>query len=100
MKPASATESLSHWQMKQSGMTVVGEMGTGKTFIAAAAHLAGFRREVEQTIPGVRAAVISRITDLERLRTLSGAEPLFAVMVIMLTFLESYGYSFQAGLRQ
>ena len=26
------------------GTTVVGEMGTGKTFIAAAAHMAGFQR--------------------------------------------------------
>ena len=53
------------------GTTVVGEMGTGKTFIgAAAAHMAGFerilvlcpphltrkwKREVEQTVPGARA---------------------------------------------
>ncbi len=52
------------------GTTVVGEMGTGKTFIAAAAaHLAGFKRvlvlcpphlvpkwkrEVEMTVPGAR----------------------------------------------
>ena len=51
------------------GTTVVGEMGTGKTFIgAAAAHMAGFeriliicpphlvpkwKREVEMTVPGV-----------------------------------------------
>ena len=54
------------------GTTVVGEMGTGKTFIgAAAAHMAGFqrilvlgpphlvpkwKREVEMTVPGARAA--------------------------------------------
>ena len=78
------------------GTTVVGEMGTGKTFIAAAAaHLAGFRRilvlapphltrkwkrEVEETVPGAHAAVVSSITDLERLRTLGGPGPLFAVM--------------------
>ena len=53
------------------GTTVVGEMGTGKTFIAAAAaHMAGFRRvlvlcpphlvrkwkrEVEETVPGAHA---------------------------------------------
>ena len=58
------------------GTTVVGEMGTGKTFIAAgAAHAAGFRRvlvlcpphlvrkwkrEVEETVPGARAAVVER----------------------------------------
>ena len=78
------------------GTTVVGEMGTGKTFIgAAAAYMAGFqrilvicpphlvpkwKREVEQTVPGVRAAVVESITDLERLRFSIGSGPLFAVM--------------------
>ena len=78
------------------GTTVVGEMGTGKTFIgAAAAHMAGFqriliicpphlvpkwKREVEQTVPGVRAAIVESITDLERLRLSIGSGPLFAVM--------------------
>ena len=78
------------------GTTVVGEMGTGKTFIgAAAAHMAGFerilvicpphlvpkwKREIEQTVPGVRAAIVESITDLERLRLSVGSGPLFAVM--------------------
>ena len=78
------------------GTTVVGEMGTGKTFIgAAAAHMAGFRRvlilcpphltrkwkrEVEDTVPGARAAIVASITDLERLRLSVGPAPLFAVM--------------------
>ena len=78
------------------GTTVVGEMGTGKTFIgAAAAHMAGFRRililcpphltkkwkrEIEQTVPFARAAIVSSITDLERLRLSTGSGPLFAVM--------------------
>ena len=78
------------------GTTVVGEMGTGKTFIgAAAAYMAGFervliicpphlvpkwKREVEQTVPGVRAAIVESITDLERLRLSVGSGPLFAVM--------------------
>ena len=78
------------------GTTVVGEMGTGKTFIgAAAAHAAGFRRililcpphltrkwkrEVEDTVPGVRAAIVTSITDLERLRLSVGPAPLFAIM--------------------
>ena len=77
------------------GTTVVGEMGTGKTFIAtAAAHMAGFRRilvlcpphlvrkwkrEIEETVPGAHAAIVTSITDLERLRTIGDA-PLFAVM--------------------
>ncbi len=78
------------------GTTVVGEMGTGKTFIAAAAaHMAGFRRililcpphltkkwkrEIEQTVPFARAAIVTSITDLERLRLSVGSGPLFAVM--------------------
>ena len=77
------------------GTTVVGEMGTGKTYIAtAAAHMAGFRRilvlcpphlvrkwkrEIEETVPGAHAAIVTSITDLERLRTIGDA-PLFAVM--------------------
>ena len=78
------------------GTTVVGEMGTGKTFIgAAAAHMAGFRRvlilcpphltkkwkrEVEETVPGARAAIVTSITELEKLRLSAGSGPLFAVM--------------------
>ncbi len=78
------------------GTTVVGEMGTGKTFIAAsAAHMAGFRRvlvlcpphltrkwkrEVEDTVPDARAVIVASITDLERLRLSHGPGPLFAVM--------------------
>ena len=78
------------------GTTVVGEMGTGKTFIAtAAAHMAGFhrvlvlcpphltrkwKREVEETVPSVRTAIVTSITDLERLRYSVGAGPLFVVM--------------------
>ena len=78
------------------GTTVVGEMGTGKTFIAAsAAHLAGFRRilvlcpphltrkwkrEVEETVPDARAAVVASMTDLEKMRLSHGTGPLFAVM--------------------
>ena len=81
---------------EQRGTTVVGEMGTGKTFIAAsAAHLAGFRRilvlcpphltrkwkrEVEETVPDARAVIVASITDLERLRLSHGPGPLFAVM--------------------
>ena len=78
------------------GTAVVGEMGTGKTFIAtAAAHAAGFqrilvlapphltvkwKREVEQTIPGARAVIVSSITDLDALRRAVTLGPLFAVM--------------------
>ena len=78
------------------GTTVVGEMGTGKTFIgAAAAHMAGFervlvicpphlvpkwKREIEMTVPLARAAIVESITDMERLRLSFGSGPLFAVM--------------------
>ena len=78
------------------GTTVVGEMGTGKTFIgAAAAHMAGFqrvlvlcpphltkkwKREVEQTVPFAQAAIVASITDLEKLRLSTGSGPLFVVM--------------------
>ena len=78
------------------GTTVVGEMGTGKTFIgAAAAHMAGFqrvlilcpphltrkwKREVEQTVPFARAAIVTSITDMENLRLSVGPGPLFVVM--------------------
>ena len=78
------------------GTTVVGEMGTGKTFIAAsAAHLAGFhqvlvlcpphltrkwKREVEETVPAARTVIVASITDLEKLRLSHGPGPLFAVM--------------------
>ena len=71
-------------------------MGTGKTFIAAAAaHAARFKqvlvlcpphltrkwkREVEETIPGARAVIVTSITGLERLRFAAGSGPLFAVM--------------------
>ena len=78
------------------GTTVVGEMGTGKTFIgAAAAHMAGFKRilvlcpphltrkwkrEVEETVPFAGAAIVTSITDLEKLRLSAGSGPLFVVM--------------------
>ena len=78
------------------GTNVVGEMGTGKTFIgASAAYAAGFRRvlvltpphltrkwkrEVEQTVPKARVAIVASITDLEKLRLSTGPGPLFAIM--------------------
>ena len=71
-------------------------MGTGKTFIAtSAAHAAGFqrilvlapphltvkwKREVEQTVPGARAVIVSSITDLINLRRSVTLGPLFAIM--------------------
>ena len=91
-----AIRGTAHSLATQRGTTVVGEMGTGKTFIAtAAAHLAGFQRilvlvpphltrkwqrEVEATIPTARAAIVTSITALERLRRTSGPGPLFAIL--------------------
>ena len=44
-------------------------------------HLvAKWKREVEMTVPGARAAVVESVTDLERLRFSIGPGPLFAVM--------------------
>ena len=78
------------------GTNLVGEMGTGKTFIgASAAYAAGFqrvlvltpphltrkwKREVEETVPKARVAIVASITDLERLRLSTGPGPLFAIM--------------------
>ena len=69
---------------ENQGTTLVGEMGTGKTYIAAAAaRMAGFRRvlvicpphlvqkwkrEIEMTVPGTRALIVKTMTQLERIR--------------------------------
>ena len=66
------------------GTIIVGEMGTGKTYIGtAAAHMAGFRnilvlapphlvqkwkREIEMTVPWAKASIVRSITDLRSLR--------------------------------
>ena len=39
-----------------------------------------WKREVEETVPQARAAIVTSITDLERLRLSVGPAPLFAVM--------------------
>lgn len=72
-----------------AGTNVVGEMGCGKSLVAAAAaYLAGYRRvlvvcpphlvrkwrrEILQTVPGARVAIVRTITDLERARSLGGS---------------------------
>ena len=74
---------------RQPGTIVVGEMGSGKSLIAAAAaYFAGcrrvflvcpphlvrkWRREIERTVPGARVAIVRTIRDLERARDLSGS---------------------------
>ena len=78
------------------GTTIVGEMGTGKTYIAAAAaHMAGFRRvlvvcpphlvekwkrEIEMTIPGTRAFIVRTMTQLNRIRD-AGPESTFFTII-------------------
>jgi len=84
-----------HSLRRQRGTLLVGELGVGKTFIAAsAAYLAGFdrilvvapphlvrkwSREVRDTVPGASTVIVRNITDLERLRTVERL-PLFAIL--------------------
>ncbi|MBI4496609.1 MAG: hypothetical protein HY689_01760 [Chloroflexi bacterium] len=73
---------------RQQGTVLVGEMGSGKSYIgAAAAYLAGcrrvfvlcpthlvrkWRREIERTVPAAQVAIVRTIRDLERVRNLDG----------------------------
>ncbi len=73
---------------KYSSASIVGEMGTGKSYVGvAAAYLAGcrrvlvlcpphlvkkWRREILQTVPGARVAIVRTIRDLERVREQGG----------------------------
>ena len=55
--------------------------GFERVLIICPPHLVPkWKREVEMTVPGVRAAIVESITDLERLRFSIGTGPLFAVM--------------------
>lgn len=79
----------------QPATTIVGEMGSGKTFLAAAAaFLAGqqrviilcpphlvrkWQRELVQTVPGAQVAIVRTISELERARRLGGP---FACVVL------------------
>ena len=76
--------------------TVVGEMGTGKTFIAAAAvRMAGllpalvlcpphmvekWKAEIEMTVTGSRVVIVKSITDLEKVRRRRDLGSLWVVM--------------------
>ena len=76
------------------GTTVVGEMGTGKTYVAlVAAHMAGFqrvlvlcpphltakwKREVEMTAPGVTGVIVNSITDLIKVQQMPA--PMIVIM--------------------
>ncbi len=81
--------------LRHRGTNLVGEMGTGKTTIAAAAaYLAGFKsvlvlcpphlvrkwqREIVATVPFARTAIVTRVSDLGRLRRSEDA-PLFVIL--------------------
>ena len=55
--------------------------GFRRVLVLCPPHLvAKWKREVEMTVPGARAAVVESVTDLERLRFSIGPGPLFAVM--------------------
>ncbi len=74
---------------RHPGTILVGEMGCGKTTVAAAAAYLGgcrrvfvlcpphlvrkWRREIEQTVPGAQVAIVRTIRDLERTRALGGS---------------------------
>ena len=92
---ADAIRALAVSLQQHRGTNLVGEMGTGKTTIAAAAaYLAGFqrvlvlcpphlvrkwKREVEATIPRVVAVIVSSTTDLGRLPPV-GDRPQFVIV--------------------
>ena len=81
---------------KHRGTVLVGEMGTGKTFISiVAARASGmnrvlvicpphltikWQREVRQTLPQAHAPIIRSIADLEALRDLPQDPPVYAIM--------------------
>ena len=81
---------------RNRGTVLVGEMGTGKTFISiAAARASGmnrvlvicpphltikWQREVRETLPQAHVPIIRRIADLDALRDLPQDPPVFAVM--------------------
>ena len=81
---------------QERGTTVVGEMGTGKTYIAtAAAYAAGFqtvlvlcpphltrkwRREIEETVPSCTVAEVKTTGDLRKLSYQLRIGPLFVIM--------------------
>lgn len=74
---------------RHPGTLIVGEMGVGKSFVAAAAaYLAGHRtvlvvcpphlvrkwqREILQTVPGARVTIVRTVSELERSRQLGGS---------------------------
>ena len=55
--------------------------GFQRTLVLTPPHLTRkWKREVEQTVPKARAAIVASITDLEKLRLSTGPGPLFAIM--------------------
>ena len=78
------------------GTIIIGEMGTGKTFVGAAAtYAAGFdrilvlcpphlvkkwQREIQMTVPNAKAVIVTSITDLNKLADIERKGPLYVVM--------------------
>lgn len=99
-KQAEAIRATAYSLRHQRATTIIGEMGVGKSYIAAAAsYVAGmpwtlivcpphltkkWRREIEQTIPGATAVILKTMADVDKLANepeyqgLDG--PLFAVL--------------------
>ena len=94
-KQALAIEAATRALKDYGAAVVVGEMGSGKSFIAAAtAHRTARRTlvlcpphlvekwkdEVAKTVPGAQVVIAETIRDLERARALPDRRPLFVVM--------------------
>ena len=92
-RQALAVTAATHALREHGAAIVVGEMGTGKTFIAAATahrtskrtlvlcppHLVEkWRQEILETVPDAQVVIAETITDLERARALQ--TPLFVIL--------------------
>ena len=95
-RQAEAIRATAYSLNTQRATTIMGEMGVGKTYIAAAAaHAAGkrtvlvlcpphltrkWKREIEQTIPGSSAAIVSTITAIEQFAQQTQTGTRYAIM--------------------
>ena len=93
---ANAVKALTHALQTKKGVNVVGEMGTGKTYIAIATaanikanktiiicppHMVRkWRREVALTYPHAEAVIVTSITQLQQLKLRQTNKPLFAII--------------------
>ena len=91
-----AIRAITYSMQTQRGSIVVGEMGTGKTYMGiAASHEFGakrnlvlcppqmvkkWKREVELTIKDSKAVIVRRVEDLRKLKSIEHKGPLWVVM--------------------